>query len=120
VARPETLQIDALLARYAEAAAAHRAAVDAADHRLANRHHDEVAAVYRELRRRGEAAQRELLPLLRHADPGVRAWAAAHALEFAPIEGEPVLTELAEVPKALGMSATMTLREWRAGRLRFP
>jgi hypothetical protein len=116
----ESLDVRDLLVRYGDAAKSHRLAIDAGDHKAANRYHDAIAALYRELRQRGSAAQRELLILLRQDDPGVRAWVAAHALEFAPAEGEPVLLELSMAPGALGMSATMTLREWRAGRLRFP
>jgi hypothetical protein len=43
-------------------------------------------------------------------------------MEFAPTEGEPVLTELAESEESgfIGFDAEMTLREWRKGRLRFP
>jgi len=62
-----------------------------------------------------------LLPLLQHPDLGVRAWAAAHALEFAAAEGEPVLVATADIPGSLvSFSAKMTLRQWREGTLRFP
>lgn len=115
-----SLDVPTLVARYEDAALQHRLAIDAGDHKQANRHHDVIAAVYRELRRRGRAAQQALLPLLRHAEPGVRGWAAAHAMEFSPTDGEPVLIELASAPRALGMSASMTLRLWREGKLVFP
>ena len=59
----------------------------------ANRNADIVAAVYRELRQRG--TESELLALLDSPDPGVRGCAGAHALEFAPIDGQRVLTALA-------------------------
>jgi len=112
--------VPSLVSQYADAALANRRAIDNGDHRTANRHYEIVAAIYRELRRRGADAQRALLPLLTHPEPGVRAWAAAHAMEFAPADGEPVLTALTNAPKALGMSATMTLRQWREGKLIFP
>ena len=78
-----------------------------------------IASVYRELRRRG--AQSSLLVLLDSSEPGMRCWAAAHAMDFAPAEGEPVLTALSESDKSglIGFDAKMTLREWRRGRLRF-
>jgi hypothetical protein len=42
-------------------------------------------------------------------------------MDFAPAEGEPVLTALSESDKSglIGFDAKMTLREWRRGRLRF-
>jgi len=81
-----------------------------------NRMFDLLVAMERELRARGIEAQRQLLKLLDDPDPGTRCWAAASALEFAPSEGERVLTELAQPPNGLvGFSAERTLEQWRAG-----
>ena len=86
--------------------------------RPANNEADLIAAAYRELRRHG--SESALLVLLESKDEGVTAWAGAHALEFAPEQGEPVLAKLAESPGLLGFGAQITPREWRAGRLPFP
>jgi hypothetical protein len=110
--------VDTLVSRYADAASAHQKASEQGDHKRANPQHDVVAAVYRELRRRGEAEA--LLPLLGHDDLGVRAWAGAHALEFAPPQGERVLEEISAVDGLVGFDAKMTLQTWREGELRFP
>ena len=81
-----------------------------------NRMFDLLVAIDRELRARGIEAQRQLLRLLDDPDPGTRCWAAASVLEFAPGEGERVLTELAKPPNGLvGFSAERTLEQWRAG-----
>ena len=112
------LTVDELVRRYAEAASAHQKASERGDHKSANPEHDVVAAVYRELRRRGE--REALLPLLAHAESAVRAWAGAHALEFAPEEGERVLEEVAAEPGLVGFDAKMTLQTWHEGNLRFP
>jgi hypothetical protein len=104
---------------YAEAAAAHGHATAEGDSRSANAAHDRLAAVYRELRAEGERAR--LLPLLKHAHPAVRTWAAAHALEFAPDQGERVLEEVAATEHSiLGFDAKQTLSVWREGGLSFP
>jgi hypothetical protein len=106
---------------YRGAAAEYGLSVDRSDHKSANRWHDVVAGAYRELRHRGPAAQRELLVLLGDPNPQVQAWCAAHALEFAPDLGEPVLSALVTGPnRMLGFEAETTLREWREGKLRFP
>jgi hypothetical protein len=104
-----------LLALYEKSAIEHRRASNSI---AANKAADVVAAVYRELRRRGEQAL--LLPLVRSPRPEVRSWAAAHALEFAPEQGVPVLEDLSNEPRSLGFSAKMTLKVWREGNLRFP
>ena len=116
----ETADAQTLVAAYRAAAVANGRATEESDHRTANRQHDIVAAIYRELRKRGDSAQRELLALLDDINPHVRAWAAAHALEFAPDRGEPVLRRLANGAGVVGLNAEMTLREWTKGSLTFP
>ncbi|MCO5050790.1 MAG: DUF2019 domain-containing protein [Verrucomicrobiae bacterium] len=109
-----------LLKLYVEAAVAHYCATEKGDYRTANRQHDVVAAAYRELRGRGIEAQRSLLVLLDHPNEAVRAWAAAHALEFAPDEGEPILQSIAKGSGVCKLNATITLDEWKKGALKFP
>lgn len=111
---------ESLLAKYAAAAIAHRDASATGDYRTANREHEVLARTYRELRSLGNRGETALESLLRHQDARVRAWAAAHALEFAPDLAEPVLQELVNTGGLLGFGAEMTLSEWRKGNLRFP
>lgn len=112
--------LDDLLAAYEDAARTHGAATESGDYKAGNKAADLVAAIYSELRNRGEDAQRTLLPFLRNNDLGVRGWAAAHALEFAPSEGEAVLQAMILLGGLRGLSAKTTLDEWKKGRLRFP
>jgi hypothetical protein len=82
----------------------------------ANRMFDLLVAIERELRARGIESQRQLLKLLDDPDPGTRCWVAGSVLEFAPGEGERVLTEIAKhVDGLVGFSAERTLQEWKAG-----
>lgn len=111
---------EALIETYRSAASAHERASARGDYRAGNRAHDLLASAYRTLRSRGPVSQAKLLLLIRDPDVGVRTWVAAHALEFSPEIGEPVLMDLAAQPGLVGFNAQMTLREWRAGRLRFP
>lgn len=110
--------IEVLLQEYELSAASHGRALAAGDHRAANRAHDRIASAYRELRRRTATSQ--LLPLLKSEDENVRAWVGAHALEFAPEQGEPVLLGLMARPGLLRLQAEYTLKAWREGTLRFP
>ncbi|WP_394841148.1 DUF2019 domain-containing protein [Pendulispora brunnea] len=110
--------IEELLIRYQEAASKHGTATRSGASEEANEAHDLIAATYAEIRRRGE--QRKLLPLLTDSDVGIRLWAAAHALEFAPEDGERVLQAIETGQhRLLSFSAKVTLQEWRAGRLKF-
>ena len=110
-----------LVGEYAAAASLHDKGTRAGDRNLTNRSHDRLASVYRTLRGRGIDAQNTLLTLLEHADPAVRLWAGAHALEFASEHGEPVLNALAAGPPSPEqLDAKYTLMQWRDGTLKFP
>lgn len=117
--RVEADEVSRLVAKYASAAALHGKATHDGDFELANRSYDEIANIYRSLRERGE--REHLLQLLADADPSVRSWAASHALEFAPERAVTALTAIASGPPSPErLSAQMTLREWRKGKLKFP
>jgi hypothetical protein len=97
-----------LVQEYAEVASAHGQATAAGDGKRANQAHELVAGIYRRLCEHGE--QRGLLPLLDHDDPAVVGWAGAHALEFAPHEGERALREYSQRDDGvIGFGAQMTL-----------
>jgi hypothetical protein len=110
--------IEELVQEYEQAAVAYGQALAAADHRAANRAHDRIAGAYRELRSR--AAASHLLPRFRSEDENVRSCVAAHALEFAPEQGEPILLEFTAHPGLIRTRAEYTLKAWREGTLKFP
>src|SRR5687768_1129810 len=112
--------IEALVQAYTIAAAKHGQAADDPDPGPSTQHAAVLEDVYHELRERGREAQLHLLKLLDHSNPDVRLWAASHALEFAPEEGEPVLKELLDCGGWAAVSADMTLEVWRQGKLVFP
>lgn len=116
---PPGEEVDDRIMRYAEAASAHGKAGADGDSKRANVAHDVIAGIYRELR--AEGTRERLLPLLSHGDPAVVTWAGAHALEFAPAEGERVLEPIArDGPGIFGFVAQQTLAVWREGKLSFP
>jgi hypothetical protein len=108
------------LVRVYEKAASDNSLTERGNVPAGNRAADRAAAIYRELRQRGRDHQLLLLPLLDSSDLYVRKWAAAHALEFAPEKGLPVLELLSKEPPWIGLSAEITLGIWRKGELRFP
>lgn len=109
-----------LINAYSESAKIQGEATESGDYKTGNKASDLISAIYSELRRRGPDAQRALLPLLEADNPGVKLWAASHAMDFSPSDGEPVLVSLIPVGRFLGLSAQTTLSEWRKGRLSFP
>lgn len=112
--------VEELFKQYKNAASMHGEGRKQGDLKVTNRAADTVASVYRELRRRGGDVRQAILPLLLSDHPSIRGWAAAHALEFAPEQGQPILESLAKENGLIGLSALMTLKVWREGNLRFP
>jgi hypothetical protein len=93
-------------------------ASESGQHRVANRNHDLIIGIAEELRNRGRAGEQILRELLKDNDLAVRVWAARHCLPFAATFAEQVLQEAAIGPPSLcQLSAAMTLKEWKAGRL---
>jgi len=56
----KSASLDDLIAAYRDAAQTHGAATKSGDYKTGNKASDRIAAIYAELRRRGEDAQREL------------------------------------------------------------
>lgn len=104
-----------LVKRFEKAAITHQELRSA---REANRAFHEAVAVARELKRRGGEALELFLALLQSRNPAIRMGAAGLLLPTLPEQAEPVLEQLANQPRLLGFSANMTLREWKAGRLK--
>jgi uncharacterized protein DUF2019 len=107
--------VDELARKYRDTTVA--AAAAAGSPRRANRLFDENRGYARELQRTedGRAVIEEMLD-----DPevAVRMKAAAHVLTWAPHRAEPVLEELAAGGTNRTFEAKMTLREYRAGRMK--
>jgi len=118
--RAKSASLDELLLAYRDAAKIHGAATESGEYKAGNKVFPVLNIVYSELRSRGDDARRALLPLLLDEDPGVRLHAATHALDFAPSEGERVLSSLIHVGRFVGFTAELTLEEWKKGNLRFP
>lgn len=106
---------------YRQAAIENDAAVAKGRHRVANRQFELLVSLAREFRARGRQGQQVFEELLGDPENAVRAWAASHALPFATKAAEAVLAQIAAGPPSpIRLSAEMTLREWKAGRLSQP
>jgi hypothetical protein len=105
---------------YEEAAALHGQASKEGAHRTANAQYKRIITTWKELRSRGEAGREALVQSMGSSNPHVRSWAASHVLEFDPRSAEAELERLANGPPSIvRLDAEMTLKEWRAGNLKF-
>ncbi len=80
------------------------------------KHYKIIHSSYLQLKDAGRLE--ELLNFLNHENPYVRLWAASYTLQIAPVKAEKTLEELSMTKGVMaGFSASITLKEWRAGRL---
>jgi hypothetical protein len=111
---------DKILNEYAKVAIIHREASKTGDYKKANSAYEIIAGIYRKLRSEGIDSQKIILNLLSHSEIAVRCWAAAHALDFDPEKGIPVLESIAKDNGFFRTNAIYTLKEYRKGTLKFP
>lgn len=86
--------------------------------KLANLAFDYMIVILRELSLRGTRSMTVLLPLLGDEDKWTRLHAATALLFYLSENACPVLEELCREGRSLGFTAEMTLKQWRAGKLR--
>ncbi len=107
-----------LIEQYATCAKRHGHATISGDSSAANAAHDDLYAVFRELKKSGNLACLE--PLLRESDVNVRCWAATHYLLVDERRATKALKALSKGSGMAAFDAEMVLAEWKAGRLEFP
>ena len=117
---PRNASLRDLSAQSEEASGLHGEASRTGNSRTANAQYKRIVAAWKELRGRGEEGRAALLRLMGNSNPDVRMWAASHVLEFDPGAAKAELERLASGPSSLvRFDAEMTLKEWRAGNLKF-
>jgi hypothetical protein len=107
-----------LLDAYRAAADLHGRSTKSGNFRAVNGAAWRLAEFNKEIQHRGAEAEEEFLRMLSDQSDYVRVWCASHSLGFRPDLGEAVLTSLVSSGGHIGLSAEVTLREWRAVRLK--
>lgn len=108
---------ETLVENFVKAAALYGEALDRNDSRSANKAHDVVSLVYKEISNRGPEQIRLLRPLLASDNPWIRSAAATYLLRVDEKIAVSVLDEISKAPRALGMMAITILQLWRSGKL---
>ena len=109
-----------LLFAYADSARAYGNALSKGNHKIANEQHENLNAIYGEIKRRGTEVQHLLLGLLNNENIAIRTCAATNALEFSPLIGERTLEDVGRSDTLFSLIARIILKEWRDGKLSFP
>ena len=112
--------LDDLVADYRGSAAAHGAATEAGDHKKANRQHDRLIEVLRQIRDSGATGDKALLGLLSDENTWVRLWAASHLLRVDEDQARRTLELLSQESGVVALDAEMVLSEWHKGTLSTP
>lgn len=84
-----------------------------------NRAHKKLMSALREIRETPDKGASFLANQLRSENPSVVTWSALHLLPYRQDDAVLALQKVAETaPPLISFGAEMTLKEWRAGRLK--
>lgn len=108
-------KLERLLSRFAAAAMAHHAALEAMDEERANTHARMIAALHGALLREGQSGIAGLLALLESDAPVVAGMAAVHAIHLDPEQCLATLRRVAKEPGLLGFRASVAMERWESG-----
>ena len=106
------------ISEYAELTKLYGDAIEAGNHKQANKAYDKLMEAYRQIKAQGALTSEDFHELLFAPSMGTRLWAATHYLAISSEEAEKVLSALGEVPNSLlAVSAKITLEEWKKGNM---
>jgi Domain of unknown function (DUF2019) len=106
--------VDDLLATYREGAEG----TSAPNPKIANKWQRKMHGCYKRLRETPEG-RAGITVLMKDSSPQVRCWAAAHSLQWEPIEAQRTLQALRESGGPCSFDAEMTLQQFSNGALSF-
>ena len=107
---------EALIDQFCAAASQHAASTESGDYKRGNKAHQRIIDALQQLE--VQQATQLLRPLLQNPNVGTRLWTAAYLLRSNASDAEASLEAIAAQAGIHGFDAEMTLKEWRAGRLR--
>jgi len=107
---------ESLIEQFCEAASQHAASTESGDYKQGNKAHQRIVDALQQLDI--QQATKLLRPLLQNPNVGTRLWAAAYLLRSNAFDAEASLEAIAAQADIHSFNAQMTLKEWRAGRLR--
>ncbi|WP_171808779.1 DUF2019 domain-containing protein [Corallococcus exiguus] len=110
-----TEDLQKLVAKFAQHAAAQTDAIWRGDANAANKHADESIAAFRMLKTHGDVGRDALATLFTHPRMDVRTAAAALLLRYRTAEAKAVLEEAAKGKGLIPFEAREALKRWKEG-----
>lgn len=104
-----------LLSRFATAAKAHHAALEAMDEERGNTHARMIAALHEALLREGQPGVAGLLALVDSDDMVIAGMAAVYTIHLDPERCLATLRRVAAEPGLLGFRASVAIERWETG-----
>ena len=111
----KTMDLNALVAEFAENVAAQTDAIWRGDPTTGNKHAKRSIAAFQKLRTVGDVGREALCALLVHERPDVRAAAAAVLLRYRTTEALEVLRAIAGGAGLVPLQASEAIRRWQDG-----
>ena len=88
---------------------------ESGQYKIGNKCYSLLISYYYELKANGDL--NSLMPLLKHEECYVRLWSAYFLLNTNKNEAEKTLKDLCQLKGLIGITAEMTLSEWKKGKL---
>ena len=88
------------ISEYARLSNLYGCAIEAGNHKQANKAYDKLMEAYRQIKKQGALLSTRFHELLSSPSMGTRLWAATHYLAISCEEAEKVLASLGEVPNS--------------------
>jgi len=111
--------LDSFISTYVNAAEGYARCIMSGDAKKGDRFFDEIEKVFLSIRKLGDEGLDGLSGLLVHQSEGVRLWAAAHLLNYPRYHSEQVLKTIIGSGTVLGLTAEITLDQWKNGMLKY-
>ncbi|WP_320043621.1 DUF2019 domain-containing protein [uncultured Desulfobacter sp.] len=104
---------------YIEAAIEYGEGIQNGDTKRSDKYFDKIEKLYNKLRMLGDSGLDELSVLLNHEKESVKLWASAHLLNYSKYESYKVLEDIKDSGSILGLTAEITLDQWKHGNIKY-
>lgn len=112
-------EIQAIIENLIEASKEQEKATLVGNHKVMNKKYVEVKELIAKVKSLGNGAIESLIPLLSHENSYVRYNASYAIIPIYPEKAKKAIEEISQQRSSIGFTATMVLREWENGNLKF-
>ncbi len=111
------INIITLINKYIDSATNYGESICAGDSKLSDKYFDKIEKVFQDIKSLEDTGLDEIAKLFNHENEGVRLWSSSHLLNYPKYESYKVLEMIRDSGTILGLTAEMTLDQWKNGNI---